>query len=50
MASVANFETELEAGSAIEFAADLNKDGFVDSFDMAIITAASNSEITISQK
>lgn len=50
LASVANFETEIEAGSAVEFAADLNKDEFVDSFDMAIITAAANSEITISQK
>lgn len=50
LASVANYETEFEDGSALLFAGDLAEDEFIDTFDLSIISSAANSEIVISQR
>lgn len=47
--SAANFESEFEAGSVYEKAADVYKDGFVDAIDITFLSAAANFEIEIEQ-
>ena len=49
LSTVANFEMDLEEGSAAAFAADLDDDGFVDSFDLTILVSGANFETEIAQ-
>jgi hypothetical protein len=46
---VASYQMSLDEGSAIEYAADLTQDQQVDTFDLNLVSAATNYSGTISQ-